>query len=638
MDRPGEDKKKPFLQRGTFWMTVVGVAWCLFQIFLALRGAMHPIIQRPIHVTFAVIMTFLCFPGTREALGDTAGRLYKGANAVFVLLTLVIGVYLVADFPRLSIRVPYSDPITTVDIVFTFALVVLTLEATRRIVGNSLTIVTLVFIAYGFLGPYLPPILGHRGVTIRQFVDTMFLSLDGIFGMPTGVSIDNIFYFILFGAFLEVTGGGRLFIDLAVRLSGVKRGAPARVTVIGSALLGTMSGSAVANVTTVGVFTIPMMKKVGYRPVVAGGIEAAASTGGQIMPPIMGAGAFVMAEMLGIRYGNVAVAAIIPALLYYISILFIVTFFAYKESIGDIDPSSVQGSSRELFRRIHLIVPLLVLIYYIAMQSSLMTAAFRATVAAVLVSLVRAETRLSLQTLIAAFAKTAKSAAIVAIPCATAGIIVGIVVLTGLALKFSDIIQLVSGGTVLGALVVSMIGCIIMGMGMPTTSAYIMGAVLFAPSLTSMGIPPLAAHFFIFFFAVTSMVTPPVALAAYAAAAIANADMGKTGWKAFQISLAAFLVPYAFVYDQALLGQGPLPQILFVCVSASFGVMALSVAVTGFFTKLTSPLGRVIMFVCAVLMIAPEKMSSIAGFAILVAVFAWQWRSRGRPVSLLRAG
>ena len=608
--------------RAAAWLAgAIAVAWSLFQIYAGAFALVEPLKFRIVHVAFALALAALHVRAGHEE--TRAGRF-----GVFPVAALVIAggsaIYMLVDYERIVTRIPFVDDVAPLDYVFGFGLVVLVLEVTRRILGAALTLVTAGFIAYGFLGPWIPGALGHRGIPLATFVEINFLTPEGLLGVPTGVSAEVVFYFVLFSAVLEASGGGRLFIDLATTVGGGFRGGPAKIAVIASSLFGTINGSAVANVVGTGVFTIPLMKRVGYTPRFAGAVEAVASTGGQIMPPVMGAAAFVMAEMMGVPYLTVVKAAIIPAALYYLSVLTAVHLVAVRDDLRTISAEEMRTVRRGMWRRTHLLVPLLYLVWQIFDGYSPTTAALRAGALAIVISWVTRATRMGWREALAALRDGAEKSLTVAVPCAAAGIIIGTIVQSGLGLKITTLLLTLSGGQLLPTLLVAMGVCIVLGMGMPTTSAYILTAVLMAPALVNLGIPPMAAHLFVFYFACLSMLTPPVALAAYAAAGLSGATVWETGWVAFAISLPSFIVAYGFVYNQGLIMAGSTVQIIGTTLTAACGTVAMAGAVVGFLAARTTRVERALLFVAAPMLIVHEIYTDLAGLAILLAVIARQ--------------
>jgi TRAP transporter 4TM/12TM fusion protein len=598
---------------------LIAIAWSIFQLYAVVIGFLHPLILYPIHVTFAVVLVFLSYPTRRESNGS------KFLDGLLVLFTFAIGLYLFLNFERYSTRIPFVHSPTLMDIILGISLVILLLEACRRIVGLTLMVIAGLFIAYGFAGKYMPGLLAHRGLSIERFVDLQVLSPNGIFGLPVGVSAELVFYFILFGAFLERSGGGELFTDLAYSVAGRVRGGAAKASVVSSALYGTISGSAVANVVITGQFTIPLMKKSGLNPAFAGAVEAVASTGGQIMPPVMGAAAFILAQIVGVSYWEVAIAAAIPACLYYVALFFAIDFEAVKKGLRGLTKAELPDVKTGLKLRVHLLVPLIIMIYYIISATvTPVTAAFRAILVTVAISFLRKATRMGPQRLLAALEKGAKEAVNVAVPCAVAGVVIGIVINSGLGLKFTDLMIYLSGGLLILTMILVMVAVIILGMGMPTSAAYLIGAILLAPALVNLGVTPIAAHLFIFYFAVISMITPPVALASFAAASLSGSDLWRTGIMAFKIALPGFLIPYVFVYNNSLLLRGSWWEILWVTGTAAIGVIGFAGGISGYFARSATKIERLLLLIGAVLLIVPEKITDFVGMGILGGVFVWQ--------------
>jgi TRAP transporter 4TM/12TM fusion protein len=603
-------------------VVLVAVAWSAFQIYTAGFGLLHVLLQRAVHVSFALTLGFLLYPFSRDRTRRSTFLDYLPAGLSAALL-----VYVVVSAPRITTRMELVDEVLLLDIAFGVLMIVCVLEVCRRTAGTCLSLVGIVFIGYAFLGPVMPGILRHSGTTLSQFIDVQFLSVQGLFSEPVGVSAEIVFYFVLFGAFLDRSGAGKLFGDIAYTLTGRTRGGPAKSAVVASSLFGMISGSAVGNVAVVGTFTIPLMKKAGYSPHLAAAIEATASTGGQIMPPVMGAAAFLMADLTRIPYSQIIVHAAIPAILYYLSIFFVVDFEAWKQGLRGTDALSFTELRRGLLERIHLLVPLGMLIYLMTSGFSLMRSALLAILSVVVISVIRRATAMGPAKMMEALDKGAREALTVAIPSAVAGIVVGVIVFSGLGLKLTGILIELSHGSLLLALLFTMIACIILGMGMPTSAAYLIAAVLMAPALIKLGVPVLVAHMFVFCFAVISMITPPVALATYAAASIAGSAIWKTGLSAFTIAFASFLIPYAFVFNHGLLFIGTWPEVLWVTGSTALGVCFLAAVYVGFLAAPLSRLDRVLLFGGALLLIHPGVVTDLIGLAV-GAVVLWLARRR----------
>lgn len=633
-------------------VALIAIAWSCFQLYAAAQGAPHAMLFRPLHVVFGIALVFAIYPARRGYLRrasnasdeDLPDEVSKGVRAprwmtvmdgVLVALTIAIGAYYVLNSERISERVTFIDEVTFADRVVGLVLIVLVLEACRRVVGLSLSIVAVLFLVYQLFGDQLTGLLRHRGLTFERFVDLQILSPQGLFGVPVGVSADYVFYFILFAAFLEISGGGKLFIDLALAVTGRARGGPAKAAMVGSALMGSINGSAVANVVGTGVFTIPLMKRTGYRARFAAAVEAMASTGGQLLPPVMGAGAFIMAQMIGWDYRAVALAALIPALLYFIAGYFMVDKEAQRENLRPIAPED-RTRLQDVVGRLHLLLPLGYLVYMILAGRSLMSAAFQAILAVVIVSFLRRVTWLRPATILKALEVGAQRAVNVALPTAVAGIIVGVIIQTNLGLRFTELVLVLSGGSLILALVLTMIGSIVLGLGMPTTSAYIMAAVLLTPPLIELGVPAIAAHLFVFYFACMSMLTPPVALAAFAAAGIAGSPLHQTGLTAFRISIAAYLIPFAFVLSPAMLLEEGIGSAIWFGATALLGTYALASAIIGYQSGILSMWQRILFFAVSAILIYPgELVSGLAVALFLALVIACRVTASRRPASVV---
>ena len=613
---------KPFVHLAA----LLGIGWSTFQLYTAGTGFFPEMIQRPLHLVFALSLAFLIYPARRKAKRDDKPTFWGGVpwyDLVFSALAVSGGAHLVWHYERLATRISFVDFLEPMDIVVALMLMVLTLEACRRVVGWSLPIIAGVFLLYQFAGPWMPGLLRHGGILLSDLAEQQGLSVQGLFGIPPGVISNYVFYFILFASFMEVSGGGQLFIDLAFRFTGRRRGGPAKGAIVGSSLLGTISGSAVANVSGTGVFTIPLMTKAGYPAAFAGAVEAVASTGGQLMPPIMGSAAFIMAEMVGIPYLEIALYAAIPALAYYVALFFMVDLKAKQEGMVGLKTEELP-QFENLKSRLVLLLPMAILVYHIFARYSLQRAAFVATLAVVVVSLFSRATRLSPADILKALETGARRAVGVTVPAAAAGIVVGVVSYTGIGLKFSSLIIMASGGYLVPALVLMMIGCILMGMGMPTSGAYIMGAILMAPALQNMGVADVPAHLFVLYFCALSMVTPPVALASYVAASISGAGIMETGWRALQLSLAGFIIPYAFVFNPAIVLQGSWEQVLWTTGSLLVGTLALAGAIIQHLSRANRVWETVLLWVSALLLISPEFFTDGIGFLALAAVLLSQ--------------
>jgi len=544
---------------------------------------------------------------------------FGAADGLLALAAITVGAYIIlhAGFLRTRAQVfPHPN-----DMWASIAGIILILELTRRLAGLALVIICAVFLAYGFLGPYLPGVLNHRGYAPARFFAFIYTD-NGILGPTTAISSTYIILFITFAAFLQASRVGEYFVNFAFAVAGGARGGPAKVAVFASALMGTINGTSAGNVVSTGSLTIPLMKRVGYKPQTAASVEASASTGGQILPPIMGAGAFIMAEITAIPYSEIVIAAIIPAVLYFVSVYFMVDKEALKNGMKGLPRSELPQFAR-LARQAFLFIPIVILIYALFAGYSVIRAGTLAMGAAAVVSWLTPHRMLVREILYALEIAARMSLQLVAV-CAAAGIIVGVIALTGIGVRFSALLLGLAEGNQLIALVFAMLVAIILGMGMPTTAAYAVAAAVIAPGLIQMGIQPLTAHFFIFYYAVISAITPPVALAAYAGAAIAQSDPMRTSVESFKFGLAAFVVPFMFFYSSEMLMQGAWLDILHVVITALFGIYLMTSAVQGWMFGPLNPVLRVVALAGALGMIAGGWTSDLIGLAVAGLVLAIQ--------------
>lgn len=609
----------------------IAIAFSLFQLYTASFGVLDAQLQRAVHLSFGLILIFLMYPTFRSWPRDKVHPL----DMVLSVLGGAAPLYIVVFYEELIRRA--ATP-TTLDMLIGAIGIFIVMEAARRAVGWPMVIVATGFIVYAFAGPYMPPILAHRGVGLDELVDHLFFTTEGIFGIPLGVSSTFIFLFILFGAYLEMTGLGKFFIDIANAVAGWASGGPAKVAVLSSGLMGTVSGSSVANVVGTGSFTIPMMKKLGYRPEFAGAVEATASTGGQIMPPVMGAAAFLMAEFIGIPYIQVVAAAVIPALLYYSGVWIGVHLEAKKHGLKGIPRHELPKFRDLLLEKGHLSLPLIVIVFLLVSGYTPMKAALYAIGLAILAACLRKSTRISVTDVILGLEKGAKAVLGVLIACATAGIIIGVVTKTGVGLKLASALIDLAGGQLLPAMFFTMITSLILGMGVPTTANYVITSTIAAPALVQMGVPVLAAHMFVFYFGIIADVTPPVALAAFAGAGIAGSDPMRTGVNASKLAIAAFVVPYIFVLSPVLLMVNATPATLLWSTStALFGMVGLSAAMIGYFLAPVSMPMRVLFFGGGLLLIDPGLYTDAIGAGVLIALMAFQY-FKARKAKEAKAG
>lgn len=600
-------------------ITVIAIAMSLFHLWTAGAGSLVVMKQRSTHLLFVFVLGFLLYPISKTR--------HKNKIPIFdwIFAGLGAGVtaYIILNFENLVRR---GGMPTTLDIVFGIIAILLVLEVTRRSIGPELPIIAIIFIGYAFIGPYLPGALGHRGYNLSRLVNQLYMTPEGIFGTPLGVSSTFVFMFILFGAFLEVTGVGQFFIDLSFSLAGHKKGGPAKAAVLASGFMGSISGSSIANTVTTGAFTIPLMKKVGYNANFSGAVEAAASTGGQILPPVMGAAAFIMSEFTDIPYITIVISAIVPALLYYLGVTVMVHLQASKQGLKGI-PKEELPNLKETFKNgFHLMLPLILVVVFLIRNSPL-RAAFLSIIVAIVVSLLRKHTRIKPMAILTALEDGAKKAVSVAAACACAGIIVGIVTLTGLGLTFANLIVTLAGGMLLPTLILTMIASIILGMGLPTTAKYIILATMAAPALVQLGVPLIAAHLFILYFGVIADATPPVALAAYAGAGIAGGESFKTGVEALKLGSAGFIVPFIFAINPSLLLiDVTLVGAAITIITACIGIVSFGGGIQGYLFTNTQNYERVLFLIASVMLIHPNVIVDTVGFFVLLAAAFLNYR------------
>jgi TRAP transporter 4TM/12TM fusion protein len=604
---------------------VIAVTMALYHMWVILppalggQGTPEAIIFRGTHLLFALTLTFLIY---RRAGDGAAPSLLDYALLALAMAPIT---YLFWNYDYVVNRIYYVDDLSTVDMVLAVVLVVLLLEATRRLIGWALPITALVFLAYALFAARVEPM---------RLLDQLFMTTEGIFGAPLGVSAAYVMIFVLFGSFMERTGTGQLFMDFALSLTGHTAGGPGKVSVVSSSLFGTISGSAVANVMVDGPISIPLMKRTGFRPHFAAGVEAVASTGGQIMPPIMGAAAFVMAEFLSVSYGQIVIWALIPAVLYYVACFAAVHFEAKRHGIMGVPRSELPKLGATLRERGHLFIPVLTILTVLYSGYSAPLAALAGTVLCFPVAALRASTRgnVRIPIIIDAMIDGARNALAVALACACAGIVIGVVALTGAGIVFTQAVIGLSQNYLLLALMLTAVAGIVLGMGMPTTPAYIVMTSLLVPALIKLGVVTPAAHMFAFYFAILSAITPPVALAVYAAAGLAKADLWNSGWAAMKIGAAGFIVPFMFVYEPALLMIGDWPTIIQHVATSTLGILLLAAGLHGYLLRRMNGWERALLIAGACLLVKPGWITDLIGFGLAAGMVALQWPQRDRPL------
>jgi len=644
-------------------LRVLAIGMSVYHLYVGASGPPEALIFRGIHLAFALTLIFLWYPFGARSPQARPALLDWG----LVVLSLASIGYLFVRYDYVMTRLAYVTPLERWDLLLGIVLTLLALEAARRTIGLALPITALVFLGYALLGPYLPPPLQHRGFSLGLTIDQLYLTTDGIFGIPLAVSATYVILFVLFGAFLEKSGTGQLFMDFASALAGHTPGGPGKISCISSGLFGTISGSAVANVMVDGWLTIPLMKRTGFRGHFAAAVEAVASTGGQIMPPVMGAAAFVMAEFLGVPYLTIAKHAAIPAILYYLALYFAIHFEAQRTGLRGLPREELPSLRTVVVDKGHLFVPVFIIVYLMLVGYTAPMAALWGTLAAALstwmgrlgwlyllvlvvefilpgnimlvlglgwlvLAGIRVATpggRAGLKPLLTrlfpdALEDGARNTLAVAAACACAGIVIGVIALTGAGLQFTSLVLAAAKNSLIPALVLTMIAGIILGMGMPTTPAYIVQAALLIPALIKLGVLPIAAHMFVFYFAIISAITPPVAMAVYAAAGIGKTNLWATGLAAMRLGATGFIVPFMFVYGTSLLFVGTWFEVITTVISSCIGVICLSAALHGWLTKSTVWWERVLLGIAAVCLIKPGLLTDLLGLVLLGVVLASQ--------------
>lgn len=607
-------------------ITIVAIAYSLFHLYITFYP-MPTLLQRALHVGIGALLIFLVYPAAKKY----SKRGIMWFDWILGILALITAGYLCYEYDALMTTrggIPNEN-----DIIFAIITTLIVIEAARRLTGYILIIFSLLFLLYPFISSmdFMPDRLLTRYYDIGDIFGQLYLKTEGLYSSAIGASVSFIFLFILFGAFLAKSGMGKLFNDLALALAGSRQGGPAKVAVISSGFMGSINGAAVANVVSTGAFTIPLMKKIGYHPNFAGAVEASASVGGQILPPIMGASAFIMAETTGVKYSTIALAALLPALLYYISVIAQVHFRAGKRNLKGLSKDQLPQLKLVMKERGHMFIPIIALVAFLIESVPVGYAASYTILITIVVSWLRKETRMGLNEIIEALEDGAKQSLPVMAACAVVGIIIGVVNLTSFGTVMTSYIVTFGAGSLLLTLILTMLASIVLGMGLPSIPAYIITATMAAPALADFNIPLLVSHMFVFYFGIFANITPPVALASFAGAGIAGGDPMRTGWQSLKLALAGFVIPFIFVYNPNMLiidinnavitaNSFPLPavtEIISVCVTSILGVIGLSAAIEGYFKHSINNIFRIILAVGSVLLISPEFISDIIGITIL---------------------
>ena len=625
-----------------FWLiSIIALAWSLFQLYIVIEP-MNSTISRSIHLSFGMVLAFLIYPMMKKPYFLTKIRWF---GYTFATIGLVTASYIAVNYNEISLR---PGNYTEFDIIIAVVAIIILLEAGRRVLGLALSIIAIVFLAYSYLGPYMPELIIHKGASLNKLAGHMYLTTEGVFGVPLGVSAGFVFLFVLFGSLLDKAGAGEYFINLAYALLGKFRGGPAKAAVVASGFTGIMSGSSIANTVTTGTFTIPLMKKTGFRPEQAGAVESAASTMGQLMPPIMGAAAFIMAEFLGMAYSDVVIAAFIPAFVTYFALIYIVHLEALKLGLKGMNPDELPKKWKTFVQGIHYLIPIFFLLYtLIVLRQSAASAAFNAIMLLMILMVIQHPFRAMLAKekitkeiwlsgfvdILAGMISGAKNMVPIAIATALAGIVVGTITLTGLGQVLLEVVETLADGNIYAILILAALISIILGMGLPTTANYIVMASLTAPVILTLAadngflVPAIAAHLFVFYFGILADVTPPVGLAAYAAAGIAKADPMKTGVIGFIYNIRTALLPFMFFFNPELLlisgidasnPSDPIGwvwitnpiDIAVIFITAFIGMIAFSCSTMGYFLTKTNILERVLFMTIVPFMFLPKIMES----------------------------
>ena len=606
-----------------YYLKTIALITALFHLYTAATLPFDVFVQRGLHLFFVLAMVYFLKPFNKNHVTEL--------DFFFTTAAWVCCGYFILNWE--TIREQSGIPLG-IQPVLGVVMVGLILEATRRSTGPALPILVLGFLFYARFGDFFPRAWGFPGLSVERIFAYLYLTSDGIWSLPLGVSSTVLILFMIFGTIMNNAGVGRFFTDFSFAVAGRLAGGPAQVAVISSALLGTVTGSSTANVATTGAFTIPLMKSRGYHPHFAAGVEATASTGAQIMPPIMGAGAFIMADMLNTPYSNIIKAAALPAILYFLGVLLAVRFEAYRTGLVTGQPAEKVTSVMR--KEGYLFIPILVIVYFIIEGHSPMKACWYGILATIVVSAFRKETRLYPSRLIDALETGAKNVVGIASACACAGIVLGVMNMTGLGIKFTYLIIQLSGGYLPYALLLSMLASLILGLELPTAVAYVIAAAVASPALVSIGVPPLVAHMFVFYFSILGTITPPVCLSVYVASGIANAHWLKAAWVAIRLALPAWILPFMFVYNNALLGMGDPLRVSYAFLTGLIGMFLLAGGSIGYFFRPCTIVERLLLAFAGLVLILPEAYTDIIGFSLGAVLVIYQVRNSQSQTALVK--
>ena len=619
-------KKRELEGAWKYIITALCLSLAAFQLYAAGSGLVDDKYVVSVHLAVIILLIYLLFPATKHS----SSKAPTVIDIILGLLSFCAALY-VAVFAK-KINAQMGIP-TKMDLIFGVICLVLVLEATRRAIGMAMPIVACVFLLYAVFGRQIPGVFRHAGFTVSKIIKLLYLTDEGIFGTALNTSATYVVLFIFFGAIMSEIGMSKFLSNLALALAGGSVGGPAKVSALASGLMGTVSGSTSANVATTGVMTIPLMKSVGYSPEYAGAVECVASAGGQIMPPVMGAAAFLMAQFIGVQYSVIVFAAIIPAFLYYLCVWVSVELRARRQGLKTLEKDQIPKLGSTFGDYGHMAIPLIALIYFLSVKGyNPIYAAWLSILIAIVVSFFRKSSRLTLRRFCRALENGVKGTMSVAIACACAGIVIGVISLTGFGLVFSLNIFKLALGIKFLALFLAMAASIILGMGLPTTACYIVTALTLAPALVNMGVPLLAAHFFVFYFAIMSTITPPVALSSFVAAGLAQSDPLKTGVSAFRLAIAGFIIPFMLVYKPALLLTGTtVPAVIYNLAIAIIGVIVLAMASEGYVMGVLKLWKRLILLACVIGLLILDERGDLVALPIILLILFFQrreWKKR----------
>lgn len=625
-DPPFEPPPFAFARWWKSFLYVFGVGLSLFQLWSVVLSTLDPLLQRAIFLTWVMALAFLGLRFERSAGREspTAAEFLAG------VFSILAGLYYIWHFARIQYRWPMIDPLTSWDLFFGLVILFLVLDVTRRVIGWPIVVIAALFALYALAGHLVAGSFSHRAFSVAEFLDQMVYTINGVLGAPLAVAATYVYLFVLFGIVLYHSGAGEFFISLAKALAAGARGGAAKVAVISCGLFGMISGSPTSDAVTTGTFTIPLMKRMGYGAAEAGAIVAVAATGGSIMPPVMGSAAFLMSEFTGIPYIRIAIAAAVPAILYYLGVMAQVHFQALRKNMESFREEGTPGFWRLCLQNLPFFIPIGALVVMMVQGRNPTGAAAVAIVLTLAVSWFRRETRMGFRKIAAALEESARAAVVVVAATAAAGILVGTIGMTGVGGKFTGLLFQAAGETLFIALLITMVVCIVLGMGMPVPSAYILTAVVAGPALIRLGVPTLSAHLFILYFAVMSAITPPVAVAAFAAAGIAGASPNEIGYRAVRLGIVAFIVPFIFVYQPELLLIGEPLAVILAVLTAAIGVISLAAGLEGWLLTRAAAWERVAWIVGGFLLIKPGIYSDLAGLFLVSIPLANQLRQRAR--------